>query len=110
MQNIPYMPCLINKIEKIPIINNFNNNIEMNQSLPSNYNYLNSLLGNKTLRSNSFVNNCDNSYNPINQGDNQLGAYNLIMHQNNIINILLMMYPNLRTSMGNNVPNNFYHF
>jgi hypothetical protein len=110
MQNIPTIHCLINKIENIPLIHNFNNNLIMYQSLHCNYNYLNSLLGNKTLRSNSFVNNFDNYCNPINQEDNQLGTYNLIMYQNNIINNLLVMFPNLRTSMGNNVPNNFYHF
>ena len=107
MTNNASIPGLANKLENIPIINN--NNLIMNQSLPSNYNYLNTLLGNKTLRSNSYINNCDNANSPINQQENQLGAYNLIMYQNNLINNLLGLLNNYRTSMGNNVPN-YYHF
>lgn len=107
-QNIASIPGLFNKIENNSLVNNINNSLMINQSFPTNYNYLNSLLGNKTLRSNFYVNNCGNASNPISHQDNQLGAFNLIMYQNNLINNLLGLFNNFRTSMGNNVPN-FYN-
>lgn len=80
-------------------INKNNNNFIMNNS----YNCVNSLLGNKTLRSNNnFVNNCETMNN-----NSQGNAYELIMHQNRIINNLLGYFNNFRFSMCNNESNNY---
>jgi len=102
ISNIASIPVIMNK--NIHLINNLNNNLLMNQRLTTNNNDINSLLGQKTLRNNSNVNNCDIL---INQKENQLRAYNLIIYQNNIINNMLGLFNSLRTSMCNNVPNLF---